>query len=235
MTSKARLPRLLAEDHEHRLAFEKIYACHEWGGGSGPGSHPRSTQLYRRLLQRILVECHVRRVVDFGCGDWRFSRLVNWSNVRYLGVDVVATVIESDRALYSTDNIEFKCADFRSGPIPGADLYILKDVLQHWPTRQIQDFLNRMADKQMLITNTVWHGGFPVNGDIPAGEYRPLDLLAEPFNLCSARVLLEYFATPLDYKRVLLVNSNACQPQPKPGPQDRESSQTSLLNNRVGH
>jgi hypothetical protein len=58
----------------------------------------------------------------------------------------------------------------------------------------------------MLITNTVWHGGLPLNGDISAGQYRPLDLLADPFKVSNARIVFEYFATRLDYKRILLVN-----------------------------
>jgi len=207
--SKARSTRLVSNALKHRAAFARIYEANEWGDGSGPGSRRASTKPYRQVLERILFNRRIRRVVDLGCGDWRFSRLVNWSGIEYLGIDVVPQVIKSDLAQYSSHNVHFRCADFRSRPLPDAELYILKDVLQHWPTGQILSFLKRMAGKQMLITNTVWHGALPVNTDISAGEYRPLDLLGHPFHLRNAKIVLEYFDGREDYKRVLLVNSPA--------------------------
>jgi SAM-dependent methyltransferase len=66
-----------------------------WGAGSGPGSASHETIAYRAFLQGFLQWNRVRSVVDLGCGDWQFSRFIDWSGVDYTGVDVVAPVIEA--------------------------------------------------------------------------------------------------------------------------------------------
>ena len=54
--------------------FEQIYESDEWGYGSGEGSLPVYTHGYMRVLQLFMKNHGVRRVVDLGCGDWKFSR-----------------------------------------------------------------------------------------------------------------------------------------------------------------
>jgi len=131
-----------------------------------------------------------------------------------LGVDVVPGVIQQHTAKHARDNIRFTSADIRHYEMPDADLYILKDLLQHWPTAEIRAFLRRMGKRRMLITNTLSQPfRRPVNSEISLGDYRPLALLAKPFSLRRAEILLEYDAEPGDHKQVLLVNG----PQtPKP-------------------
>ncbi len=52
---------------------------------------------YRAFVQQFMSRNSVRSVVDLGCGEWQFSRLIDWTGVRYLGVDVVPAVIEKNR------------------------------------------------------------------------------------------------------------------------------------------
>lgn len=195
----------------HAETFEKVYWRRQWGEGCGSGSRPSTTTEYRRLLRALLKQWSVRRVVDLGCGDWEFSCLVDWTGIEYLGIDVVAAIIESNIVKYSSPTIQFECADIRSISIPAADLLIIKDVLQHWPIVEIQQFLTRMRGQRMLITNTHRIGFRPGNYDISAGRFRPLSLLAFPFNVRGAQVVLEY-ATHLDneQKQVLLVDEGNC-------------------------
>ena len=185
----------------HLEPFQRIYEQQLWGGGSGHGSRRTTTEPYRQLLQQLLAEKQVRRVVDLGCGDWQFSRLIDWEGIQYLGVDVVPAVIEANRKMYGRPNIAFECADVRNWQATNADLYILKDVLQHWPDCDIKAFLSRMADRRMLITNSAPSADH-VDLDL-AGEFRPLDLRRPPFN-CAAQELLRYQSIPGDEKLVLL-------------------------------
>ena len=186
----------------HREAFQRIYDHQLWGGGSGHGSRRTTTEPYRQLLQRLLTGKQVERVVDLGCGDWQFSRLIDWDGIQYLGVDVVPAVIEADRRTHSAANIAFQCADIRTWHPPDADLYILKDVLQHWPDRDIKALLSRMAGRRMLITNSAPTADH-IDLDLP-GDFRPLDLRRPPFNY-AAQELLRYQSIPGDEKLVLLV------------------------------
>ena len=163
-------------------AFSTIYRRDFWTQGSGPGSTLENTAVYRAVLSRILNEHpDCQRVVDLGCGDWQFSQAMDWSSVDYVGVDVVRSVIEDNRRKYGS-RAEFKCLDVVRGDLPKGDFVILKDILQHWPLKTIQDFLPRLKQyKWALITNSGYKAS-TLNTDCVLSGYRPLDLRQQPFH-----------------------------------------------------
>ena len=168
--------------------FSKIYNENLWGNGSGWGSMEIHTRSYREFLQNFFAEKSITSVVDLGCGDWQFARHMNWDGMSYLGIDVVESVINENRKCFSNTNIEFQCLDVvQEEQLPKADLIIIKDVLQHWPNKEIMEFLPKLSSyKYALITNCAL--GNNINGDITFGDFRPLDLCAPPFNYNFTRV-----------------------------------------------
>jgi hypothetical protein len=66
--------------------FEEIYRKNEWGYGSGHGSLPKHNKGYIEFLEKFIKDKNVRSVVDMGCGDWQFSRLVDWNGAQYQGI-----------------------------------------------------------------------------------------------------------------------------------------------------
>lgn len=181
--------------------FGNIYQKNLWGGGSGHGSQETSTTPYRELLKILLATGKFRRVVDLGCGDWKFSRLVDWSGVDYLGIDCVQSVIDANQRKYGRAGIRFEFADLLTYDPPECDLLIVKDVIQHWPASDILTWLERMNGRPLLITNTVWMAG-EHEADIPMGGFRPLDVRLAPFNV-TGQSLLEWDAIAGDRKAVL--------------------------------
>ena len=147
----------MSSSEEALGVFRQIYASDHWKGGSGEGSDVAVTEAYRRVLSAVLRGCDVETVVDAGCGDWQFSRLVDWSATRYRGFDIVPEVIESNRSAYGSENIQFDVADVRTEGLPGADLLVCKDVLQHWDELSIRVFLARHLRhyRYALVTNDV--------------------------------------------------------------------------------
>jgi hypothetical protein len=100
--------------------------------------------------------------------------------------------------------------------MPGADLAISKDVLQHWPNEAILNFLKGLNSfKYAILTNDCkvicrswrrpWIGEeiFEPNSDICAGNYRPIRLREPPFSLEAKRlaVIKMYIAKFPDPKR----------------------------------
>lgn len=175
-------------DPDPAALFGEIYAVNGWLGGSGVGSFPEATAVYRRVLQQAVDAGDVRSVVDAGCGDWQIARLLDWSGVTYLGVDVVPELIERNRAAYGTEGIRFQALDMSKAPLPRADLLVCKDVLQHLPSAWVSAFLAHAAGRYryLLITNDVVGPGCPpeaLNSDIGLGLWRTLDLARPPFNL----------------------------------------------------
>jgi SAM-dependent methyltransferase len=172
-----------------KTVFSEIYARNVWGHGSGEGSLVEHTKGYRRFLEHFMRRRGVRSVVDYGCGDWQFSRLINWNGIRYLGLDVVDSLIDHHTKTYRTENIRFSPLNDELAELPEADLIIVKDVLQHWSYRSIVSFLPKIAKYRFaLITNCVNPFGPTQFFDIPDGAYRPLDLTLQPFSLPMARV-----------------------------------------------
>jgi SAM-dependent methyltransferase len=169
--------------------FSEIYENNVWAHGSGEGSLEIHTRGYREFLQEFLVQKKISSVVDMGCGDWQFSRLVNWHGARYQGFDVVPSVITANKQKFSSGHVSFNVYSGNPAELPEADLLIAKDVLQHLPSQTVADFLPHLSKyKYALLTNCVNAKGETQNGDIELGDFRPLDLRLAPFHLKSSPV-----------------------------------------------
>lgn len=183
-----------------REAFSKIYRTNEWDPHvkSGIGSAPSRTGRYREILERTVRSLPVASVVDVGCGDWSFSRSIDWTGLEYTGVDVVPELIERLSTEHARPGVSFRCGDAIAGDVPEADMLIAKDVLQHWPNDGISRFLQNSLPrfKFALLTNDYHHYrkgswrrawlpktiGKP-NEHIPMGGWHPVRLRDAPFNL----------------------------------------------------
>jgi SAM-dependent methyltransferase len=200
-----------------KSTFERIYSENIWRHGSGEGSLLQHTKGYIAFLERFVREKKIRSIVDFGCGDWQFSRFIDWGDAQYLGCDVVAQVIEANQTRYGARNIRFIEIPPHAPVLPSADLLIIKDVLQHWSNDQIKSFLPVLRRyRYSLITNCVGASGVAVNSDIDTGDFRPLDIRKPPFEVVaneefsfenSRPLLFGRFMRPRWRKSVLLVES----------------------------
>jgi SAM-dependent methyltransferase len=198
--------------------FEHIYAHDIWGNGSGEGSLLVHVGPYVTFLQRFLRRRHIKSVVDFGCGDWQFSKTIDWSGIDYRGYDIVAPVIRENRAKHQTERITFYEIAAPFGDLPRADLLIVKDVLQHWSDESVRAFLPVISRfRHALVTNCVNPSGPTVNLPIEDAGFRYLDLRLPPFNVAAQEVFSftnrrtlsnRLFGTPRWRKSVLLFQSS---------------------------
>ena len=154
------------------------------GKGSGPGSTPAYTEAWRDFLQAFLEEHGVETVLDFGCGDWQFSRLIDWGDRLYFGVDVVPGLIARLKAEFGSSTRLFLLADPRNPVLPDADLLICKDVLQYLPNATVQRLLPSFRRfRHALFVTDKSNKPAANNRDGLLGEWRRLDLSAPPFHL----------------------------------------------------
>ncbi|WP_266030444.1 class I SAM-dependent methyltransferase [Brucella intermedia] len=182
-----------------REKFEQIYETDAWHGGSGPGSFPVHTKGYVRFLEQFLRNERIQSVVDLGCGDWQFSRFIDWNGARYDGFDLVRSVVDRNNNAFGTAKINFHVAQDDPVSLPSADLLIAKDVLQHWSDRAILDFLPHLQKyKFALITNCINPNGPTTHQDAGDGGFRYLDLRQPPYNLKADHV---YTFTNFEWSR----------------------------------
>ena len=188
-------------------AFSEIYDNHVWQGRSlsGPGSDAERTIEFRSLLEQFLKEHDIRSVVDIGCGDWSYSQLIDWTGIKYVGIDAVDSVIKKNIYQHAKPNISFLNIDATHQNIPEADLLIVKEVLQHLPTQDVHSILAKAkAYPFAIFINDIshhvraswkqlwrWQSVCPTNCDIEPGGYRLLALREPPFSL-TAKHLLTY-------------------------------------------
>jgi SAM-dependent methyltransferase len=179
-------------DAKTRAAFETIYTEDQWGNGSGPGSSPTSTIEYRGFIERFMHENDVRSVTDLGCGDWQFSRLMDWTGIDYAGLDIVEFLIEQNRERFARENIRFDLLE-NTSDLPGGDLLLCKEVLQHLPNETVSEYVSQISSKYRysLITNAI-EPAEAANSDIPAGGWRPLRLDRSPFLVKGATIFTYY-------------------------------------------
>lgn len=196
-------------NHEIESEFSKIYHNHSWGGGSlsGPGSDLRLVRPYLGVLRRFLADpkLDIKTIVDIGCGDWAFSRTIDWGDRHYTGIDIVPGVVENLQKTYGSSNRVFVRMNFLEMDPPPADLVIIKDVLQHLSNESILHFLSRTLGRYRyaLVTNDyrryiLSFGGRLIpkieirsarNVDVADSGYRPIALSAPPFSMSADRVL----------------------------------------------
>jgi 2-polyprenyl-3-methyl-5-hydroxy-6-metoxy-1,4-benzoquinol methylase len=194
--------------------FDSIYESGEWGrdgrneGTSGSGSNSEGSETYRRYLRGFLKEKNIKSVVDVGCGDWQISSLIDWTGISYVGYDASKLVIEKNLKSHRGENIRFVHENFVTADLPGADLLIVKDVLQHLSIRNIKLALEQFHKfKYVIAVNDI----DPVtlsapNVDVRDGGYRTLDIAAEPFNVDGEKVLI-YQPENWETKQVFLIEN----------------------------
>ena len=159
-----------------REQFEHIYKHNKWDDASGPGSVPAAAGPWINAVNQAIGELggSSASVVDLGCGDGRSAAL--YSPCDYQGFDVASNApwkaIPRTRRL-----LDF----FRNrDKIPSADLWLLKDVLQHWPEAMIRDWLAWAIGSQKFKRLLICNDTKQPPGDIIVGQFRGLDPAKDP-------------------------------------------------------
>jgi hypothetical protein len=170
--------------------FTKVYDNKEWGYDwegeltySGPGSTKKYTENLRIELPKVYEKFNIKSVFDAPCGDLHWMNLVidNCPDVKYIGGDIVKSLVDTNIQKYGKLNVDFVELDITIDSFPNVDLMICRDCLFHLPLEEIFKFLNNFikSDIKYLLTT-----GYPTgdNRNIPVGGWFNIDLRLPPFN-----------------------------------------------------
>jgi SAM-dependent methyltransferase len=156
--------------------FRAIYLSKAWGDCatgfySGAGSRGPAAEQYCNAVIEFIREHGVRSVLDLGCGDFAVGRrIVEASGIDYTGIDVVPELIERHQHAIRDPRVSFRCADITCDPLPEADLYLIRQVLQHLSNDEISRVLaNVRFFRFMLISEDVPLRPRSFNRDKPHG------------------------------------------------------------------
>lgn len=156
--------------------FSTIYRTKGWGsdGGqfcSGPGSWGPVADRYCAFIIDFIAKNRIGSVVDLGCGDFAIGkRIVDGSGVRYTGIDVVPELIEHHQKNSANSRVDFRCANIVSDDLPQADLYLIRQVLQHLSNDEVGEVLRNLSNcSKALISEHVPIHPKSINLDKPHG------------------------------------------------------------------
>jgi len=162
--------------------FTTIYETNHWGDEdsfSGTGSNLEQTKVLRKKLPHLFLN---HTVLDIPCGDFFWMRsVVDTVHIKYTGADIVEELIESNKKKYNRD---FRVLDILTDQLPKVDIIFCRDCLVHFSFEEIKQAIQNMkgSGSTYLLTTS-----FPnhENADVVMGEWRPVNLEKEPFNLGS--------------------------------------------------
>lgn len=196
--------------------FTDIYVNRKWDEDnksnesvSGNGSTLDYTKNLRRDLPKLFDTFAIKTVFDAPCGDlnWMKHVLAEHPDIVYTGGDIVEPLINTHNETYADNpNYKFIKIDIINDPLPTADLMIVRDCLFHFSEADIRTFLKNFiaSDIAALLTTT---DTLPEpNRDIVTGDYRHLNLFAEPYNFGTNYIYkIEDWPYPTPATRLLVM------------------------------
>ena len=228
-------------------SFTDIYKRQQWGpegGGSGPGSSEVYAAGASRILFHVIMMFDIKSIVDAPCGGmvWQaplLNQLVHTvPTFRYLGVDVVGTVISRNEKKFAKQwrvhknvtkaspgaAIQFAQADLASRDwyVPaGFGLIFCRDALQHNKLSDVWQILRHFANsyaKYVLVGSypdgsmycRYTKDGSPNIDLAHTGQFFCIDLQRAPFNLSPTKIFRE---GTHDRKALYLFERSALQRQ----------------------
>jgi hypothetical protein len=150
---------------------------------SGTGSTLAATRTLRAALPSLLTNLHVKTILDIPCGDFFWAKEIDWQPFRYIGADIVAGLVERNRALYRSDGVEFQTRDILTDTLPSCDLILCRDLFIHFPNELVRSALKNISGSGARFLLTTQYNGVKINRDIRLGSFRPVNLMLPPFGL----------------------------------------------------
>lgn len=181
-------------DKTPQEVFSEVYNKNLWESNesiSGVGSELKHTESLINQLNQFFLDYNIQSVLDLPCGDFNWMKKVDFSEIKYIGADIVVDLIKNNNNHYSNNNnIEFRVLNLISDPLPKCDLIIVRDCLVHLSYKDIKNSilnLKKSGAKYLLSTSFT---EYKQNHDIISGAWRPLNLQLAPFNFPNPLVTI---------------------------------------------
>lgn len=167
--------------------FQHHYESNTWGDKesvSGSGSTLLYTESIRSVIPGIFENFDVKSILDAPCGDYNWFGSIQWkSPIAYIGADIVKPLIKRNINLYSSDNVKFISLNIINEKLPETDIWLCRDCLIHLSEKDIFLMFNNFFRSNIRYIFLSTYPNCDLNGDIPTGSARPLNLQIPPYNL----------------------------------------------------
>ena len=205
----------ISDNLKRKIIFYFIYKSNHWRSYkkplinesvSGLGSDLNVTKKLITDLRSFIMNNSINSILDIGCGDfnWLKHLLDDNNNFRYLGVDIVEDLINTNNKFYSNSNINFICRDIINYDFPNNfDLIIIRDVFIHIKNKDIINILKKIKSNKCKFYAINNFSDVKKNIDVKDyGHHRLLNIEIDPFFLDGVFYKLK------DYDRELNIYKN---------------------------
>lgn len=187
-------PQTNAIESVYKQVFSNIYRDYGFGGDeshSGPGSTLEETKNLRESIVKLAKEKGIKTIVDIPCGDFNWMKEIVFRFERYSGGDIVPECIRENNEKYSNSRIKFFEHNILTDPIPDGDLLIVRDIIGHFPINDGKKIVeNILKSNCKYLLSTTWYNINDKtyyqrhdNRGADYGNFYPVNLMSEPFNL----------------------------------------------------
>lgn len=179
----------LSENPDLQSAFEGIYKNNIWlvkdgESKSGDGSDLAATRRVIEPLQKLLRELDCKCLVDLGCGDFNWMRLVVANAAfQYVGCDIAKSVVEQNTQKFQSDVVRFQHLNACEQELPAGDVVICREVLFHLSFEDIARVIENVRSSGATYFLTTLDKSIWFNSNIVSGDFRNINLLIRPFHL----------------------------------------------------
>ena len=137
-------------------------------------------------------------MLDVPCGDFFWMKSVDMGDVSYTGADIVEKLIAENSARYGGEKVKFRHLNLLQDNLPKVDLVFCRDCLVHFSKGDVRKALENICKSQSQYLLTTTFTDRTSNADIVTGEWRPLNLEVEPFNLAKPIEVINEDCTQAD-------------------------------------
>lgn len=148
---------------------------------SGSGSSIEQVQAILESLPLLLNQYNIHTVLDIPCGDFNWMRQLDWTTRKYIGADIVASLVQQNTSRYANDNIQFVHLDLTQDPLPASELIFCRDCLVHLSFEDIRKAVQNIKTSNSVYLLTTTFTQQVINEDITTGGWRPINLERAPF------------------------------------------------------
>jgi hypothetical protein len=184
-----------ATRHKAEAIFSDIYENNLWENSesvSGRGSTLARTTVIRRELPALLKELGAKSLLDAPCGDFNWMRKTDLGEVRYIGADVVSSLISRNLRLYGSKGRTFLTLDLTADSLPAVDVILCRDCFIHFSFRDIRAALLNFKQSNAKFLFATTHTLVQAHRDIATGAGRNCNLQLPPFNFPEPlKIILE--------------------------------------------
>ena len=172
-------------DRDAEAIFSEIYERNLWNdpeSASGRGSTLQRTTVIRRELPSLLKDVGAESLLDAPCGDFNWMRSTELRSIKYIGADVVPSLIARNEQRYNRDDRKFVVLDITKSAIPRVDVILCRDCFAHFSFRNIFSALANFKQSRSEYLFATTHTKTREHRDIATGQGRYVNLQLAPFN-----------------------------------------------------